>query len=266
MAAFAVLLTDFGFADPYVGQMKGAFALHAPEARVLDLCHQVEPFNILQAAFFLESSRKHFPEGTVFVAVVDPGVGGDRRIVLLEKHRQFFLAPDNGLLTLVMQHGGGSRVRDVTPAWRREASATFHGRDIFAPLAAKLLTGAPPERLGEEVNPHTLVRLPGLEPVHTDAVVDAMVLHVDRFGNCLLNLECEAYANMILKARDPVLATPVEMPLQPAFTYEKLEPGQVGVLKGSQGYLELAMNKESAASVLGLAPGATVRLRLERHG
>jgi len=265
MPQHAVLLTDFGFADPYVGQMKGALAMGAPDACQIDLCHQVEPFNILQAAFFLDSSRQYFPEGSVFVAVVDPGVGGDRRIVLLEKYRQFFLAPDNGLLTFVMQHGGASRVRDVTPPWRREASATFHGRDIFAPLAAKLLTGTPPERLGEEVNPHALVRLPGAEPVHEGTAITAMVLHVDRFGNCLLNLQSDAYANMILKAKEPQLTAPVETPLHPVFTYEKLEKGQLGVLKGSQGCLELAMFLDSAAAVLGLKPGDPVALSLERR-
>lgn len=265
MARHAVLLTDFGLLDPYVGQMKGMLLTHAPEARIVDLCHQVEPFNILQAGFFLASSRSWFPEGTVFVSVVDPGVGGDRRIVLLEKFRQFFLAPDNGLLTFVLLQGGPSRVRDVTPPWRRDASATFHGRDLFAPLAARLLNETPASHLGEEVNPHSLARLPGTEPDRADDAVSAMVLHVDRFGNCILNLETGEWAPVLFKANTPSLASPVSVPLVPALTYEKLGADEIGVIKGSQGFLELSMNQQSAAARLGLKPGDGLTIHLEKR-
>jgi len=265
MPRLVVLLTDFGHLDPYVGQMKGALLSHAPEARIVDLCHQVEPFNILQAGFFLAASHAHFPEGAVFAAVVDPGVGGDRRIVLVEKHHQFFLAPDNGLLTLLLLHGGPYLVRDVTPPWRREASATFHGRDLFAPLAARLVNDTPSWQLGEEINPHSLHRLPGADPVRTEEGIEAMVLHVDRFGNCLLNLESEAFAAMIFKAKSPGLTAPTVCPLYPALTYERLESGQVGIIKGSQGCLELAMKQQSAAAALKLAQGGAVSIRLDRR-
>ena len=264
MARHAVLLTDFGLQDPYVGQMKGALLCHDPEARVIDLCHQVEPFNILQAGFFLASSRSHFPEGAVFLCVVDPGVGGDRRILLLEKFRQFFLAPDNGLLTMLLQQPGPGLIRDVTSGWQRSASATFHGRDLFAPLAALLLNGMPPSELGEEVSPDSLTQLPGAEPVSQgEHGVEATVLHVDRFGNCLLNLESEAWASRMFKAGKPALTAPVAAGLHPVLTYERLEQGEVGILQGSQGYLELAMNREPADLALGLASGATVAIRFE---
>lgn len=260
-----VLLTDFGLADPYVGQMKGALMRHAPQARILDLCHQVEPFNILQAAFFLGVSRQWFPEGSVFVTVVDPGVGGDRRIILVEKHQQFFLAPDNGLVSFVMQRGGASRVRDVTPAWRRDASATFHGRDIFAPLAARLACDVSPTELGDEVNPHSLARLPGVEPARAGERIEATVLHVDRFGNCITNLDVASWTPVLFKSRTPSLVAPAVRELFPVVTYEKLAPGELGLIKGSQGYLELAVNQQSAAALLGLSCGAGVTISLERR-
>jgi len=265
MARHAVLLTDFGLRDPYVGQMKGKLLTHAPEARIVDLCHQVEPFNILQAGFFLASSRGWYPEGTVFVCVVDPGVGGDRRIVLLEKFKQYFLAPDNGLLTFVLHHSGPSRARDVTPPWRREASATFHGRDLFAPLAAKLVNDTPPWQLGEEVNPHSLARIPGTEPTRENETVSAMILHVDRFGNCILNLETAEWGPVLFKANTPSLSAPESVPLNPVLTYERLAEGELGVIKGSQGYLELAMNQESAAARHGLKPGDSLTIHLEKR-
>ncbi|MFP5222656.1 MAG: S-adenosyl-l-methionine hydroxide adenosyltransferase family protein [Acidobacteriota bacterium] len=260
-----VLLTDFGLADPYVGQVKGALLRHAPQARVLDLCHQVEPFNILQAAFFLGVSRQWFPEGTVFVSVVDPGVGGDRRVILLEKHQQYFLAPDNGLLSFVMQHGGASRVRDVTPAWRRDASATFHGRDVFVPLAARLAGDAQAYELGDEVNPHSLARLPGAEPLRNGDVIEATVLHVDRFGNCLTNLDVAGWGPVLFKSKTPSLMVPSVQDLHPVITYEKLAPGELGIIKGSQGYLELAANQRSAAALLGLSSGSNVVITLEKR-
>lgn len=265
MPRHAALLTDFGLSDPYAGQMKGALLRQCPDAIIVDLCHQVEPFNILQAGFFLAASQKHFPDGAVFVSVVDPGVGGNRRIVLLEKFSQYFLAPDNGLLTFVMQKTGPSQVRDVTPAWRGKASATFHGRDLFAPLAARILSGTASRELGSEMNPHSLVRLPGAEPVPTQDGVDAVVLHVDRFGNCLLNLDAATWESEFFKGKHPTLVSPRELPLHPVLTYERLEAGQIGVIKGSQGYLELAMNQDSAASALNLVSGTAISIRIERR-
>lgn len=265
MSPLVVLLTDFGLSDPYVGQMKGSLLSRAPETRIVDLSHQVEPFNILQAGFYLESSREHFPQGSVFVCVVDPGVGGERRIVLLEKSGQRFLAPDNGLLSLVAASGGPCILRDVTQPWRGQASATFHGRDLFAPLAARLVRGERPESLGEEVNPHSLVRLPGCDPALLADGIRSTVLHVDRFGNCILNLDIGGWQTTLGKARRISLAGTGTPALRPALTYSSLEPGEVGIIAGSQGYLELAMNRDSAARSLGLAPGATLDIILEKR-
>jgi hypothetical protein len=247
-----VLLTDFGHADPYVGQMKGALLRLAPAARIVDLCHAVRPHGIMQAGFLLQASRLHFPDGSIFLAVVDPGVGSERSILLARLDGQYFLAPDNGLLSFL--HGQGA-------AWWRAdvdttlASRTFHGRDIFAPLAARLALGTDPDSLGRSVDPGSTVRLEQAWADLSDGRLDCTVLHVDSFGNCLLNLRIEAMplrgGNWTLDDRRNVARVS---------TYADLAPGQIGLLAGSQGVMELAVNGGSCAGLLGLAPGRTLRL------
>jgi S-adenosylmethionine hydrolase len=261
MPRHVALLTDFGLADPYVGQMKGVLLSCAPDALVVDLCHRIKPFNVLQAGFFLAASQAYFPRETVFVAVVDPGVGGGRRIVLVEKGHKYFLAPDNGLLTFLLQGGESALARDLTPS-KSEASATFHGRDIFAPLAARLANGEPSWRLGSDLPLECLVRAPESGPIPTPEGVRAAVLHVDRFGNCILNLRREAWTALAFGAKSPALASPSRRALTAVVTYERLAPGDIGIIEGSQGYLELAMNRRSASAELGLAPGDPVVIRL----
>ena len=253
-----VLLSDFGLTDPYVGQMRGTIARLAPEVQILDLTHGVTPFNLPQAGYFLAASAPHFPEDAVFVAVVDPGVGTDRRIVAAERRRQIFLAPDNGLLDLVLQGAEPLRVFDLTPdaITLGRASATFQGRDVFAPLAARLALGEPPSDLGTAMDPAGLVRSSWGRPVSENGGVEAQVLHVDRFGNCVLNLR----QDFALPSGEARLVTPQARPLRRVRTYADLAEGQVGLLLGSQGFLELAQFMGSAADLLGLEPGASVRL------
>ena len=247
-----VLLTDFGLSDPYVGQMKGALLRLAPSAPVVDLCHEVRPHCILQAGFLLEASRLHFPDDSIFLAVVDPGVGSERSIILARLGGQLFLAPDNGLLSFL--HGQGASW------WRADAdtsnaSRTFHGRDVFAPLAARLALRADPSSLGRSIDPAEAVRLEQTGAEAGDGRLDCAVLHVDRFGNCLLNLRIEA---MPVRGRTWVLDDGRSVAL--VSTYADLGPGQVGLLAGSQGVMELAVNGDSCADLLGLLPGRTFRL------
>lgn len=254
------LLTDFGLEDPYVGQMKGILSGLAPEALVVDLSHQVQPFNVMQGAFSLAASWRFFPKGSIFLGVVDPGVGTERHLLILRHCDCFFLGPDNGLLTLV----AGS---DVTAlAWKltipeesEVASNTFHGRDILAPAAAYLAQGVKPMNLGRPLNLDELIKPAWAAPVTTGQEVKAHVLHVDRFGNCLLNLPLDRW---FLKAENqPELLWPLLQPLPLARTYAHIPEGGVGMLAGSQGYWELAVNQGSAARILGLVPGQEVMLR-----
>lgn len=247
-----VLLTDFGLADPYVGQMKGALLRLAPGAPVVDLCHEVRPHCIAQAGFLLEASRAHFPDGSIFLAVVDPGVGSARSILVARLGGQFFLAPDNGLLSFL--HG------QKASWWRADAdtsnaSRTFHGRDVFAPLAARLALGADPSSLGRSIAPDSIGRIEQAWAEAGDGCLNCAVLHVDRFGNCLLNLRIEA-----MPARSRTWMLDDGRTVTPVSTYADLAPGQVGLLAGSQGVMELAVNGGSCADLLGLFPGRTFRM------
>ncbi|WP_235185554.1 SAM hydrolase/SAM-dependent halogenase family protein [Desulfonatronum thiodismutans] len=261
------LLTDFGLDDPYVGQMKGVLAGLAPEAVVVDVSHQVRPFDVMQGAFYLAASWRFFPEGSVLVGVVDPGVGTERRLVIGKREGRFFLGPDNGLLALVFgpESGdvSGARAWELTmPPASGARSNTFHGRDILAPAAARLALGADPLRLGRPLDPEALHRPVWAAPEQRGREIAAHVLHVDRFGNCLLNLP-ESLLPEAGMGRVELLA-PLLQPLVPVRTYAQIPEGGVGMLVGSQGYWELAVNQGNAAAVLGLAPG--MRIVLECSG
>jgi len=265
------LLTDFGLADPYAGQLRAALARLAPGAPLLDISHSVEPFAVSQAAFFLAASAPHFPSSAVFVCVVDPGVGSTRRIIGAHlpngengKGGQDFLAPDNGLLGLLLGTPGLARPRvfDLSdPASSYAASATFHGRDIFAPLAARLSAGEALEDMGRELAQKDLARPDWSEARERPGApceIDAHVLHVDRYGNCLLSLRASS------PPPQPVSA--VKMPwgqrrgVLQVRTYADIPAGAVGLLAGSQGFFELAANQSSAAVALGLRRGDALRL------
>jgi S-adenosylmethionine hydrolase len=257
MSPVIVLLTDFGLQDPYVGQMKGALLRAAPQAAIVDLCHEVAPQDIAQAAFLLQASYRHFPDAGVFVAVVDPGVGSGRDILVARLGDRYFLAPDNGLLTFLL---------DEDAAWWRvgasfpDASRTFHGRDIFAPLAARLASGESPESFAAPLEAGETERLDSPWAVEKNGVLDCRVLHVDRFGNCLLNLRegRPMHPGRAWRTNDGLEIREVQ-------TYSDLAPGSVGLIRGSQGVMELAVNGGSCASALKLSPGSAIRLtRQER--
>ena len=251
MLPVIVLLTDFGLVDPYVGQMKGALLCAAPQAVIVDLCHEVRAQDVGQAGFLLQGSHRHFPAGSVFVCVVDPGVGSARDILLAEFDGRLFLAPDNGLLSFLA---------DEPARWWRvqadtsRASRTFHGRDVFADLAARLALGDAPQDLGTALDPCQVARTSMTWADPHNPVMDCRVLHVDRFGNCLLNIR----AGQRIPGTQWVLDD--GRTVIPAATYADLAPGQVGLIEGSQGVLELAVSNGSCARLLGLAPGSVLRL------
>ncbi|NMC50151.1 MAG: SAM-dependent chlorinase/fluorinase [Desulfovibrio sp.] len=257
------LVTDFGLSDPYVGQMKAVLASLAPEAVIVDITHGVPPHDILRGAFFLDVSLPWLPPGAVLAAVVDPGVGSDRRMVCLEARGRLVLAPDNGLVSLTIGR------EEVAGAWSfaapEMASATFHGRDVFAPLAATLAGGEHPMRLGLVIDPASLVVLPGIEPCLAQGAVSVVVLHTDRFGNAILGLEIERWKDVLDAAPRLAVRSPVRRTVRRVTAYAALAPGELGLLAGSQGYFELAMNRISAAETLGLASGDGIILGLDEE-
>ena len=188
---FITFLSDFGLEDDFVGTCRGVIKRIAPDAQILDITHGIDPQAVLQGALVLANTLRYMPEG-IHLAVVDPGVGGDRReLALRDATGRLYVGPDNGLLVPAAERLGG-----IDAAWHLTnaeymldpVSATFHGRDVFAPAAAHLATGLDPAKLGPEVDPATLVRLELPEPEVGAATIRATVLYVDRFGNIQLNL------------------------------------------------------------------------------
>ncbi|KHK01236.1 SAM hydrolase/SAM-dependent halogenase family protein [Desulfovibrio sp. TomC] len=257
-APLIALLTDFGLADPYVGQMKSVLLSAAPGVPVVDISHGVGMGDVAQASFFLAATLPWLPPGAVVAAVVDPGVGTSRRAVVAEMDSRLVVAPDNGLLTLALARGQGVRAYDVTPRVT-PASATFHGRDVFAPLAARLAMGETVAALGYVLSLGELTVLPGLSAERQGNLVSARVLSVDGFGNVVTSCDDGTVGGGWGRTE---LVVPVSRRLVRAVTYADIGPGEVGLLVGSQGYLELAVNGGSAAAVLGLSRGEGLELLL----
>lgn len=250
------ILTDFGGRDPYVGIMKGVILGLHPQARLVDLAHQVEAQDIRQGAFLLATAVDWFPQGTVHLVVVDPGVGGKRRALAVQGERHFYVGPDNGVLSLAMRRDRPVAVVELRPGpWSLERiSRTFHGRDIFAPAAAHLARGVALENLGAPVSDPVEL---DLEPnCHQEGRVLTRVIHQDAFGN-LVTLLHRSEVGVGLRS---VRVGEVEIPV--CATYGEVGPGQLLACWGSADYLEIAVNRGSAAEQLGPIGQAPVEVLL----
>jgi S-adenosyl-L-methionine hydrolase (adenosine-forming) len=262
------LLTDFGVTDHYVGAMKGAILTICPEAGIVDLVHDLAPHDIEGGAWCLAAAYRAFPPGTVFVAVVDPGVGSTRRALAIECNGQFFIGPDNGIFTYVLSEAGDYRMHVITnwALMRPQVSATFHGRDVFGPVAAHLVRGVPLDEIGP------LADSPVMFPLHSmrqkgPGEWEATVVSVDRFGNLTTSLYERDLAGMLVQAEnDPtevvVVVEGVVIPLVHA--YSDVAEGEACALVGSTARLEIAVNLGNAAQVLRAGKGSAVRVRLLR--
>jgi S-adenosyl-L-methionine hydrolase (adenosine-forming) len=247
------LLTDFGTRDPYVGVMKGVILRLFPAAQIVDLTHDIAPQDVREGRFWLERSFPFFPRGTVHVAVVDPGVGTVRRAIVVEASDHLFVGPDNGLLAGVARKG---EARSIDPSLVREnPSRTFHGRDVFAPVAARMgLAMLPVAEVGPALERGSLVELPPSEP--TDDPDCGVVVTVDRFGNLLTSIEAtRALAGGLIEIEGR------SFPLRG--TYGEAAVGEIVGLVGSFGVLEIALRDGDAAAALGLGKGARVRIARE---
>ncbi len=243
-SGIVTLLTDFGLDDAYVGAMKGAILSVYAKAAVVDISHGVRPFAVLQGAFLLDSAWRSFPPGTVHVAVVDPGVGTDRRAIAFNAADHYFVGPDNGLFTFL-----NDPIREtVELATPPEASPTFHGRDVFAPVAAKLAAGAALAEVGRSHRAEPL-RLPDAWASKVGEAWRAEALHCDHWGNVISNLPIRALAR--IKQANGMRVRTVE-------TYEDAQPNELVALVGSSGRIEFAFREGSAATRLHVAPGDTL--------
>jgi S-adenosylmethionine hydrolase len=260
------LTTDFGIRDTYVGQMKGALLAVEPTLQVVDLSHQVPPQDLHAGAYLLETGVAAFPEGTIHVAVVDPGVGTDRRAIAVRTARHRFLAPDNGLLDRALERDPPLETREIDGRHpgRPECSATFEGRDRFAPAAARLARGEPLTGFGPEVDDR--VRLPRLRGLlRPDAPAGVRVLWVDHFGNAVLDVRTSELVTTLGRSPDAGAAWRLETPAGPVTEFHRTY-GEAGerpfLLINSAGYLELALRDGSAAEQNGLSVGAVLDLTL----
>lgn len=258
------LLSDFGDRDGYVGAMKGVIACRAPNVRVIDLAHNVPAGDIRHASHVLFTTAPFYPPGTCHVAVVDPGVGTDRRAVAVAVDDQIYVAPDNGVLTDVLHNAAGRVMGTVVsnPAfWQHPVSATFHGRDIFAPVAANIAIGVPLAAFGASLEPASLIRLHAPEVAADGSMAAGEVTYIDIFGNAVTNLSRHHVAQITTEAARIEVRFGDSQACRFAQTYGNVPTGEPVAVIGSRGRLEIAVNNGSAADQLGLTRGAKVVVR-----
>ncbi len=257
------LTTDFGLGDSYVAEMKGVILSICPNATLVDITHTVRPQNICQAAFVLAAASRAFPPGTVHLAVVDPGVGTERRPIAVQTEHGFFVAPDNGLLSFVLADAVNRRavVLSNQAYYRQPVSDTFHGRDIFAPAAAYIHNGVPLKAFGPEARDLQVFPVPRPRWIREN-LLDGEVIHVDGFGNLVTNIRRQdadwsrfAYAQV---GRHKIRRL--------CRVYAEAAPEELLALFGNSGYLELAVRDGCAACRLRVDPGAPVQVAFKEPG
>ncbi|MBI4385812.1 MAG: SAM-dependent chlorinase/fluorinase [Elusimicrobia bacterium] len=255
MSLLIAFLTDFGQADPFVGVMKGVILSRYFQARMVDVTHHVPPQDVRTGAFYLMSAAPYFPEDTLFICIVDPGVGSERRILWARTASHQFLAPDNGLLSWLDHRQRLQEVREVTNRrlFLDRVSTTFHGRDVFAPVAAELARGLPPADLGARI--HQIKRLPFPEPRRYAGRILGAVLSVDRFGNAITNIPVSTVpARAVFYFKDKNLG-----PLK--LHYTAVPSGRPLAVAGSSGFAELSVRNGSFVETYGLTPGDPVEAK-----
>lgn len=239
------LVTDFGTKDYFVGALKGVILQINENAKIIDITHEIEPQNINSAAFNLRACYKNFPPQTIFVAVVDPGVGSNRRAILVETKDCFFIAPDNGLLSFVFNETENLRVIEITNEnfFVHPLSKTFHGRDVFAPVAAHLSNGIAPEKFGVRIN--NFIKLPEIKPHKiSENEIEAQILHLDHFGNVITNLTKN---DLPFDFQIEINGQKIKMNFD---FYAQAERDEIFTIFGSAGFLEIVAFQNSAQKLL----------------
>lgn len=253
------LTTDFGTKDGYVGAVKGVIKRINPEAEVVDVTHEVEPFDLLEAAFALMNSYVYFPKGSIHLVVVDPGVGSQRQPLLIESEDFFFVGPDNGLFSLVYDN---ERIKEIIILSNRkyflaELSSTFHARDIFAPVAAYLSLRVDANEFGSSAKECIKFTIP--QPKQTRQGLVGEIIHVDKFGNLVTNVGAELLRNKrvagITMGRRQIKRV--------AQSYFDIPREKVGAVVGSSGFLEIAANQQSAQQITKSKIGASIRVAFQ---
>lgn len=262
------LTTDFGLHDPYVAMMKGVILSIYPKARIVDISHQIRAGSIIRAASFLHEAFSFFPKGTIHVAVVDPGVGTDRRLIGLEAGEHFFVGPDNGIFWPVIEDHKEAKIIHLTDRvyFRPSISHTFHGRDVFAPVAAHLSLGVDLEKMGARIDdPHPLLYP---KPKEKDDTLYGEITRVDNFGNLITNIHGRDLDPFLESAR-PVIEVGDLVIEKLSPVYADVEQGEPLALINSSNWLEIAVHQGRASQYIGLGIeeifGAEVRVKKARE-
>ncbi len=256
------LTSDFSLKDPYVAQMKATILNINPEAKIIDITHDIEKFNTRQGAFILASASSYFPKGTIHLAVVDPSVGTKRRPILIQTNENFFIGPDNGLLILAAKSQGIKHVYDLTnPQFMLpNVSSTFHGRDIFAPAAAYLDKGVKPTEFGNEIS--DVIEPDFLNVQRKNGALLGEVLYIDSFGNIITNINCKEFNRNEAKDAIKIKLKNQNFRVNMGKTYADAKRYEALLLVGSHGFLEIALNQGSASEKLKVKVGDRVELQI----
>lgn len=267
MSAIITLTTDYGGKDAFAAAMKGVILKICPIAQIIDITNEISPQDIWEAAFTLRSGYSHFPKGTVHLAVVDPGVGSGRRPIVVVTESYYFVGPDNGLFTLIYQEAERIRVHHITSThyYLPTPGPTFHGRDIFAPIAGWLAKGIPSGNFGEEITDYVKMNIP--VPKTTQSSIDGHIVHIDRFGNIITNI---TYTDIQVLFPEGVDLNAASVGFAGKSIrglkkfYSEAAPGEPGAIINSSGALEIFMFKQNARTALSVKRGDAVRLMVSR--
>ncbi|MFB3814575.1 MAG: S-adenosyl-l-methionine hydroxide adenosyltransferase family protein [Terriglobales bacterium] len=262
--ALITLTTDFGLNDHYVGTMKGVILNINPAAQIVDICHSVQSYDLLEGALTVAHSYSYFPAGTIHVVVVDPTVGSPRRPILVDTGKYLFIAPDNGVLSFVYAQAERVTVRHITAEhyFLQPVSATFHGRDVFAPVAGWVSKGVAPTMIGDVITDYARFALPRPKPAGDNAV-KGVVLRVDKFGNLITNFTAEDVAQLLERRPAFRISAGKGEVRNIRSAFAEGAPGEVFGVIGSMGFLEIVANRGSAAHVLGANKGCEVTFSWE---
>jgi S-adenosyl-L-methionine hydrolase (adenosine-forming) len=255
------LTTDFGLEDPYVGVMKGVILSVNPEATIVDLSHGIPSHDILAGALTVLSSCEYFPANTIHVTVVDPGVGSERRPILAITEKYAFLGPDNGVFAPVLRRMKPVGILHLTEEryFRSPVSQTFHGRDVFASVAAHLSLGTPPERFGRTIEDLIPLKWPLPRPIDKQRI-SGEVLRVDKFGNLITNISAEDLAQSGISRSSIIIRIGNHAVTRMCLSYAEASPGEPFGIIGSSGLLEISVNQASAARQLGVENSQSLEL------
>ena len=262
VSSIITLLTDFGLRDPYVGIMKGVILSINPDAQIIDISHTVKAGSIIHGAGLLQETYTFFPKGTIHVVVVDPGVGGDRRPILIKTKDHLFIGPDNGLFWPIIKTNHQAEIIHLTDTkhFLSDISHTFHGRDIFAPVAAHVSLGVDPLKMGSVINDPVPLNFPS--PKQKGDILSGQVMRVDRFGNLITNIhikDIEGFVGikrLIIKIGKLIIKGVRN-------TYSEVNAGKTLALIGSSGYLEIAVNQGRVCDCIGINPEDIIGIKVE---